>query len=110
MNRYTSILVLMLAALLEAGGDALMRIAIHTPSRYARPLLFLVAAAVLAAYGWAVNAPPWEFGKLIGLYVVFFFLIGQIIAWAVFKQPPSVHSAIAACLIVTGGVVFTLES
>jgi small multidrug resistance family-3 protein len=35
-----------------------------------------------------VNAPPWDFGKLIGIYVVFFFSIAQLISWLVFKQIP----------------------
>jgi uncharacterized membrane protein len=109
MNGLTSIVVLMVAALLESGGDALMRMAIHTPSRSNRLLFFLVAAGVLTAYGWTVNAPPWEFGKLIGLYVVFFFVISQILAWIVFKQQPSIHSSIAALLIVAGGVVYSLD-
>jgi drug/metabolite transporter (DMT)-like permease len=56
-----------------------------------------------------VNAPPWEFGQLLGLYVVFFFVTSQVIAWVVFKQSPTLHSTIAAVLIVAGGVVFSLE-
>jgi len=35
--------------------------------------LFAIAAVVLFGYGWTVNAPPWDFGQLLGLYVVFSF-------------------------------------
>ena len=35
----------------------------------------VVLAVVLFTYGLTVNAPPWNFGKLLGLYVVFFFII-----------------------------------
>jgi hypothetical protein len=31
------------------------------------------AAIILFAYGLTVNAPPWDFGKLLGLYVVISF-------------------------------------
>lgn len=109
MNRTAAIAFLVLAALLESVGDAIMRVAMHNNrSVVARLLLFLGAAAVLAAYGWTVNAPAWDFGKLIGLYVVFFFLIGQMISWLVFKQPPSTSALIAGAMIVGGGVVFAL--
>jgi small multidrug resistance family-3 protein len=70
--------------------------------------LFVLAAGVLFAYGWTVNAPPWDFGKLVGLYVVFFFVFGQIISWVFFKQPPTLTSIAAAVLIVSGGVVYAV--
>jgi multidrug transporter EmrE-like cation transporter len=108
MNRLTAISVLILAALLEAGGDAIMRIAAHGSSLSTRLLLFLVAAAVLTTNRWTVNAPPWDFGKLMGIYVVFFFVIGQLISWFWFKQQPSLSTIIAGLMIIGGGVVFTL--
>jgi hypothetical protein len=109
MNRMTAMSVLAAAALLESGGDAIMRVAVqnNTPA-LTRFLLFLGAAAILTGYGWTVNAPPWDFGKLIGIYVVFFFIIGQMISWLVFKQQPSLSSIVAGVMIVGGGVVFTV--
>jgi small multidrug resistance family-3 protein len=80
MSRITGIAVLLLAALLEAGGDALMRVGLYKHLPGQRALFFALAAGGLFAYGWTVNAPPpWDFGKLIGIYVVFFFLIAQLI-------------------------------
>ena len=109
MSKITALLILLLAALLEAGGDALMRVGLHRGGLWQRAGLFALAAVVLFAYGWTVNAPPWDFGKLIGIYVVFFFLIAQLISWVVFKQPPSVTVAIGGMLIVIGGVVIAAE-
>jgi hypothetical protein len=86
MSRITGITVLLLAALMEAGGDALMRVGLHKHLEGQRALFFALAAGVLFSYGWTVNAPPWDFGKLIGIYVVFFFSIAQLISWLVFKQ------------------------
>ena len=74
MTRITAIGILIVAAGLEAGGDALMRVGLHTSALWRRLALFSVAGIALFAYGWTVNAPPWDFGKLLGLYVVFFFL------------------------------------
>jgi hypothetical protein len=36
-----------------------------------------------------VNAPAWDLSRLPGLYVVFFFVIAQLVSWLGFKQPPS---------------------
>lgn len=108
MSRPTAILVLAAAAVLEAAGDAIMRKALHHPSSIARILLFSLSAAVLFAYGWVVNAPPWDFGKLLGIYVVFFFITAQTVSWLFFRQPLSRSGLIAGLLIIGGGVVFAI--
>ncbi len=69
--------------------------------------VFAAAAVVLFAYGFTVNAPPWDFGKLLGLYVVFFFVIAQLISWLFFKQTPSPMVLLGGLLIVAGGIVIS---
>ncbi len=59
-----TILLLFAAALLEAGGDALIRSGLHSSTIIARTSFFLVGAIVLFSYGYVVNAPPWDFGSL----------------------------------------------
>jgi hypothetical protein len=86
MSRTTAILILLLAAILEAGGDAIVRVGLHKTLFWQKSVLFALAGVVLFAYGWTVNSPPWDFGKLLGLYVVFFFLTAQVISWLFFKQ------------------------
>jgi drug/metabolite transporter superfamily protein YnfA len=108
MSRTTTILILLLAATLEAGGDAVIRVGLHTTATWPRNLMFAAAAIILFAYGWTVNAPPWDFGKLLGLYVVFFFVIAQLLSWLIFKQNPSAAVVIGGTLIVIGGVVISL--
>jgi drug/metabolite transporter (DMT)-like permease len=108
MSRSTAILILLLAASLEAGGDAIIRVGLHTNSTWHRYVLFFAAAIILFAYGWTVNAPPWDFGKLLGLYVVFFFVIAQLISWLFFKQTPSMTLILGGSLIVAGGIVISL--
>jgi len=110
MSRSTTIVVLFLAALLEAGGDALIRAGLHKPLFWQKASLFAVAAVVLFAYGWTVNWPPWDFGKLLGLYVVFFFLTAQAISWLAFKQIPSLAVLVGGLFIVTGGVIIVTAS
>src|ERR1700691_2505605 len=107
MSRSTAILVLFLAALLEAGGDAVIRAGLHKALFWQRASLFAAAAVVLFTYGLTVNAPPWDFGKLLGLYVVFFFVIAQLISWLFFKQTPSPMVLIGGLLVVAGGVVIS---
>ena len=110
MSRSTTILVLFLAALLEAGGDAMIRAGLHKTLFWQKASLFAVAAVVLFAYGWTVNSPPWDFGKLLGLYVVFFFLTAQAISWLAFKQVPSLAVLVGGMFLVTGGVIIAAAS
>ena len=108
MSRSTAVLVLLLASLLEAGGDALMRSALKGQYQPAGRLgLFAAGALVLFSYGWVVNAPSWDFGKLLGLYVVFFFVTAQLLSWLVFGQPPGRAIWLGGALIVSGGLVMT---
>ncbi len=97
--------MLALAALLEAGGDALVRLGLHSNAVAPRLLFFLASAAVLFLYGWTVNAPAWDFGRLLGLYVVFFFVVAQGISWAVFHQRPSLSVLIGGAFIAAGGII-----
>ena len=62
MNPALAWLLLALAAVLEAGGDAIVRLGLHHPNVAGRAALFVAGAAVLFAYGTIVNAPPWDFG------------------------------------------------
>jgi len=108
LTRPASLLVLLLAAALEAAGDALLRNGLHSHSLPIRVLLFLAGAAALFLYGLTVNTPPWDFGRVIGLYIVFFFIVAQLISWLVFKQPPTTPLLLGGSLIVAGGIVLSL--
>lgn len=110
MTKLTQIGILFLAALLEAGGDAILRKALHLPPGLSRVLAFAAGAFVLFFYGVTVNAPAWDFGKLLGIYVVFFFVVAQAISWMVFNQPPSPATWIGGTLIVAGGAVLGFAS
>ncbi len=108
MSRTSALVILFVAALLEAGGDALVRSALHTSAATTRLALFALGALVLFSYGYVVNKPAWDFGRLLGIYVVFFFVVAQAIAWMVFNQRPSTATAIGGALIVAGGAVLSI--
>ena len=65
---------------------------------------------ILLAYGYTVNAPAWDFGSLLGLYVVFFFVIAQLTSWLVFGQPPTLAVIVGGGLITTGGFVIAMAT
>ena len=108
MNQSLALVVLFLAAGLEAGGDALVRTGLEAGSAGRRIALFAAGAVVLFAYGYAVNAPRWDFGKLLGIYVVFFFVVAQAISWAVFGQKPTLPILVGGAFIIVGGLVISL--
>lgn len=104
--RYSlAMLILFLAAGLEAGGDALMRMGLRSPTPARMALFFLLGGLVLASYGLTVNAPPWDFGRLLGVYVAFFFVVAQLISWLAFRQKPSPLVLLGGVLIVAGGCI-----
>jgi drug/metabolite transporter superfamily protein YnfA len=100
--------LLFIAAVLEAGGDALVRMGLRAPGSNTKIIFFLSAALVLFSYGYVVNSPPWDFGKLLGIYVVFFFIVAQLISWLFFHQPPSLAVWIGGALIVAGGFIISV--
>jgi small multidrug resistance family-3 protein len=108
MNIAVAFLILLLAAVLEAGGDALVRTGLHGHNLGLRAGLFVAGAAVLFAYGLVVNSPPWDFGKLLGVYVTLFFLVAQVINLLVFGVRPGVPILVGGAMILAGGLVMTL--
>ena len=108
MKLTTILLVLFTAAVLEAGGDAVIRSGLHTSTPLLRGLLFFAGAVVLFSYGWVVNAPPWDFGRLLGVYVVFFFVVAQLISWLFFGQKPSPAVLLGGLFIIVGGVIMSI--
>lgn len=99
--------VLSLAAFLEVSGDACFQSALYRASGIQRGLWFLAGVMVLASYGFFVNLPQWDFGKLLGVYVVLFFVIAQIVAKVRFQQSPTTPILLGGGLIVMGGLVIT---
>ena len=107
-NTWGALSALALAAFLEAGGDSFFQAGFYRSAGSRRAIEILAGAAMLACYGAAVNTPRWDFGRLLGVYVVFFFLVAQIINRVRFGQTPSIPVWAGGALIVAGGVVMVL--
>jgi hypothetical protein len=99
--------VLLIAAVLEAGGDALVRHGLYSQSSMTRGGFLALGAIVLFAYGLTVNTPPWDFGRLLGVYVTLFFLVAQLINWLAFGLPPTLPIVVGGTLIIAGGLTIT---
>jgi len=97
--------VLILAAFLEAFGDSFFQVSFYRSSGWGRVAAFVAGAVVLTAYGSVVNVPRWDFGKLLGVYVVLFFLMAQLLAKLRFGQSPTPPIYAGGALIVAGGLV-----
>jgi small multidrug resistance family-3 protein len=95
------------AAILEAGGDAIVRRGLHAESAATRLGLILAGGVVLLAYGVTVNLPPWDFGRLLGIYVTLFFLVAQVINAVAFGVAPSAPILAGGALVIAGGLVMT---
>jgi hypothetical protein len=100
-----ALVVLSAAALLEAFGDSCFQSGLRGPSGLARVGSFAGGAAVLALYGLLVNTPRWDFGRLLGVYVVLFFLVAQILAKVRFNQRPTPAIWLGGLFIATGGAI-----
>ena len=105
MSRTITLFIVLAAAILEAGGDAVIRMGLHTHGSRSRYLFLGGGAILLFAYGCVLNAPPWDFGKLIGIYIVLFFLVAECISVLVLKERPPTAVYVGGSLIVTGGLV-----
>jgi small multidrug resistance family-3 protein len=101
-------LILLAAAVLEAGGDAIVRRGLHHHGLAVRLGLIVAGGLVLTAYGVTVNLPPWDFGRLLGIYVTLFFLVAQIINGVFFGVSPSLPVLVGGALIVSGGLLMTV--
>jgi drug/metabolite transporter superfamily protein YnfA len=108
MTSRAAIFLLFAAAVLEAGGDALVRIGMRSAAPASRIVWMLAGALALFSYGYTVNKPDWDFGRLLGIYVVFFFVIAQFLSWIVFRHKPDPAMVIGGAFIVAGGVIISV--
>jgi len=94
-----------LAAALEVGGDALVRVGLRGP------VYWLAAGGlVLFAYGVLVNLSGLDFNRLMGIYIAVFFVVSQVISFIFFRQIPDDRILLGGGFIVTGGLLILLMS
>ena len=95
--------ILIVAAALEVGGDALIRIGLRGPAYW-----LAAGGIVLFAYGMLVNQSGVDFNRLMGIYIAIFFVVSQVISLVLFKQVPDDRILLGGGFIVTGGLVILL--
>jgi hypothetical protein len=98
---------LIVATVLEASGDAIVRLGLRQESFPLRVALFLAGATLLFGYGVFVNLPAVEFSRVVGLYIATLFVIWQIVNFAVFGTLPAMPVLAGGALIVIGGSIVT---
>jgi len=96
---------ILLATILEAVGDAVIRVALHHPSLAARVGLFVAGAVLLTLYGTSLNLAPVEFATATGLYIAVLFVMFQVTNYLFFRTIPTPAVLVGGGLIVTGGLV-----
>lgn len=98
---------LIVATVLEATGDAIVRKALYEHAGAARLGLFLAGAALLLSYGTLLNLAPLEFSRVIGLYLATLFVVWQFINFIAFRTLPTLPILVGGAFIVAGGVILT---
>ena len=101
-------LFVLAATVLEAAGDAVVRIALHHQSLSARIGLFLLGYILLALYGTSLNLAPVEFAAVTGMYVATLFVVFQIVNFLFFGVLPTPSVLVGGALIVVGGLTVAL--
>jgi hypothetical protein len=102
-----SLVLLLIATILEASGDAVIRTAIYNRVGPVRVALFLAGAALLFGYGTFLNLAPLQFGQVVGLYLATLFVVWQVINFVAFRAPPTLPIVLGGSLVIAGGAIIT---
>jgi small multidrug resistance family-3 protein len=97
--------MLVVAAALEVGGDALVRMGLEGRSYW-----IAAGAITLLIYAVMVNKSGLDFNRLMGIYIAVFFLVSQLISFLAFKQVPDDRLLLGGGFIVTGGILILVMS
>jgi drug/metabolite transporter superfamily protein YnfA len=98
---YLAWVVFIGAAILEVGGDAIIRKGLRGGGLH----VILAGCAMLGCYGVLVNAAKWDFSRLLGVYVAVFALISVLFGRYVFKETIPTTTWIGLTIIVCSAMV-----
>jgi small multidrug resistance family-3 protein len=101
MNQVVALIIFVAAAVLEVGGDAIIRKGLRGNA------LAPIAAGfvMLGCYGLVVNTVRWDFSRLLGVYVAVFATVSILWGLLVFKERVPASTWAGLALIVAGGLV-----
>jgi len=103
---YLAWLVFIAAAILEVGGDAVVRKGLRGSSL---PVI-LAGCAMLAFYGVVVNTVKWDFSKMLGVYVAIFALISVLFGRFMFKEHIPNATWMGLAVIICGAMIIQFGS
>lgn len=89
------------AAVLEVGGDAVIRRGLLGK----QVGLIVFGFLMLGCYGVVVNTVKWDFSRLLGVYVAVFALVSVLAGRFVFRETIPAAIWLGLALIVAGGAV-----
>ncbi len=98
---YIAWLVFIGAAILEVGGDAIVRKGL----RGSGLIFIMMGFAMLGCYGVVVNMVKWDFSKLLGVYVAIFALVSTMFGRFVFKETIPPATWLGLMVIICGGMI-----
>lgn len=101
MNNLMIWLIFLFSALLEIGGDALIRKGLKEQGI----LLIVLGFLALGGYGLVVNLVKWDFSRLLGVYVSVFALLSVLAGRFIFKENIQPMTWFGLILIIMGGLV-----
>jgi small multidrug resistance family-3 protein len=94
------------AAVLEVGGDAIVRKGMRGGG-----LAFMaLGCLMLATYGVVVNLVPWDFSKLLGVYVAIFAIVSVLVGRFCFHEAVPTSTWAGVAIILVGGLVIQFGS
>jgi small multidrug resistance family-3 protein len=101
------LLLLVIATTLEVSGDAVVRMGIYNHVGVVRVVLLLAGAALLLGYGSFLNLAPFDFGRVVGLYLATLFVVWQLINFIAFRALPTMPILVGGALVIAGGAIIT---
>jgi drug/metabolite transporter superfamily protein YnfA len=104
LTKSTVILVMIAAAVLEVGGDALIRRGL----RGGRLALVIVGFLVLGSYGVVVNRLELDFSSLLGAYVGFFALVSVLAGRLLFGDRVPATTWFGLVVVLIGSAIIQL--
>jgi small multidrug resistance family-3 protein len=98
---YFAWLIFIGAAILEVGGDAIIRKGL----RGSGLIVIAIGCAMLGCYGVVVNTVRWDFSKLLGVYVAIFAFTSILFGRFVFKENIPTATWIGLVVIIGGAMI-----
>lgn len=98
---YLAWLIFLAAAILEVGGDAVVRKGLRGNSLG----IIITGFLMLGFYGVVVNTVKWDFSKLLGVYVAVFALVSVLFGRFLFKENIPITTWIGLIMIICGALI-----